>query len=87
MPATEPTADLHAAPEVMACPMTLSLLWHAGAKTEPDELIDMGEDAQAKQILIRELIHWLVESWPRAKHAAKVLSLGIEIGEKLCQKR
>jgi hypothetical protein len=83
---SQPAAH-YTAPEVMFRPRALSLLWHDRAKTQPDPLIDLGEDAEAKQIVIREMIHWLNKSWPRIKQAATVLSVAIEIGEKLCQKR
>ena len=82
-----PPAAHYTAPEVMARPLRLSLLWHAGAKTEADEVIELGEDAEAKQILIREAIYGLLKDWSRTKLAAKVVSAAIEIGEKRCQKK
>ena len=84
MPATDPIERQ----ESMATPppKALKLLWHAGDRTDGDELIELGDDAQAKQLLIRETIHWLLQSWPQIKHAAKVSQLAIEVGEKRCRK-
>ena len=68
----------------------ISRLWlthHCGRDSEPAGLVELGDEAEAQKLVIRELAHWVVASWPAAKRALKVLSLAREIGEPQCRRK
>jgi hypothetical protein len=86
MPATDPLETYTAAQLITRPPMG-RWMHYQGSETRPGKLYDLGEDAEAKSLLIDELISWVLKCWPQIKHAAKVSSLAIEIGEKRCPRK